>query len=81
MAITAAVWRRTMTLTCPFLQQEPDTSLYSAALDAIKNYIKTSTSSMTAVPKPLKFLRPHYDELTATYDRWSAGAAKVGAFA
>ncbi|RMJ28510.1 26S proteasome regulatory subunit [Aspergillus sp. HF37] len=55
---------------------EPDTSLYSAALDAIKNYIKTSTSSMTAVPKPLKFLRPHYDELTATYDRWSAGPAK-----
>lgn len=67
-----------MRLTCPFLQQEPDTSLYSAAVDAIKNYIKTSTSSMTAVPKPLKFLRPHYDELTAVYDSWSAGPVKVG---
>jgi 26S proteasome regulatory subunit N1 len=58
--------------------KEPDTSLYAPALDAIKNFIKTSTSSMTAVPKPLKFLRPHYDELTELYEKWSAGAVKVG---
>jgi len=57
--------------------QEPDTTLYKPALDAIKNFIKTSTSSMTAVPKPLKFLRPHYDELTAVYDKWPSGADKV----
>ncbi|RDW62942.1 proteasome regulatory particle base subunit RPN1 [Aspergillus mulundensis] len=56
--------------------QEPDTSLYGPALDAIKNFIKTSTSSMTAVPKPLKFLRPHYDDLAALYDKWAAGAIK-----
>lgn len=66
-----------MTLTFHSSQQEPDTSLYSAALDAIKNYIKTSTSSMTAVPKPLKFLRPHYDELTEVFDSWSDGPVKV----
>ena len=53
--------------------QEPDTSLYKPTLDAIKTFIKTSTSSMTAVPKPLKFLRPHYDELTALYNKWPAG--------
>ncbi|KAL2000043.1 hypothetical protein VTN02DRAFT_3625 [Thermoascus thermophilus] len=56
--------------------KEPDTSLYRPALDAIKTFIKTSTSSMTAVPKPLKFLRPHYDELTALYDKWPAGPDK-----
>ncbi|MCJ1353422.1 MAG: proteasome regulatory particle base subunit [Icmadophila ericetorum] len=56
--------------------QEPDTSLYKPALEAIKNFIKTSTSSMTAVPKPLKFLRPHYDELTTLYEEWPAGADK-----
>ncbi|KAL2853217.1 armadillo-type protein [Aspergillus pseudoustus] len=56
--------------------KEPDASLYGAALDAIKNFIKTSTSSMTAVPKPLKFLRPHYDDLAALYDKWSAGTIK-----
>ncbi|KAL1967911.1 hypothetical protein VTN77DRAFT_2328 [Rasamsonia byssochlamydoides] len=56
--------------------KEPDTSLYRPALDAIKTFIKTSTSSMTAVPKPLKFLRPHYDELTELYDSWPAGPDK-----
>ncbi|KAL2821636.1 armadillo-type protein [Aspergillus granulosus] len=56
--------------------KEPDASLYGPALDAIKNFIKTSTSSMTAVPKPLKFLRPHYDDLAALYDKWSAGTVK-----
>jgi 26S proteasome regulatory subunit N1 len=57
--------------------QELDTSLHRPALDAIKTYIKTSTSSMTAVPKPLKFLRPHYDELTVLYDNWLVGPDKV----
>ncbi|KAK9447060.1 armadillo-type protein [Limtongia smithiae] len=49
---------------------ESDSSLYKPALDALKNFIRTSTSSMTAVPKPLKFLRPHYTKLTALYDTW-----------
>ncbi|PGH26979.1 26S proteasome regulatory subunit rpn-1 [Polytolypa hystricis UAMH7299] len=56
--------------------QEPDTSLYKPAVDAIKTFIKTSTSSMTAVPKPLKFLRPHYDELAALHGQWPAGDDK-----
>lgn len=57
--------------------QEPDTSLYKPAIEAIKNFIKTSTSSMTAVPKPLKFLRPHYDDLTKLYEEWPPGDDKV----
>ncbi|MCJ1370905.1 proteasome regulatory particle base subunit [Loxospora ochrophaea] len=56
--------------------KEPDASLFKPALEAIKNFIKTSTSSMTAVPKPLKFLRPHYDDLTGLYDGWPAGEDK-----
>ena len=32
---------------------------------------------MTAVPKPLKFLRPHYDTLTALFDTWADGEDKV----
>jgi 26S proteasome regulatory subunit N1 len=31
---------------------------------------------MTAVPKPLKFLRPHYDDLTKLYEQWPAGGDK-----
>lgn len=54
--------------------KEDDQSLYQPSIDAIKNFIKTSTSSMTAVPKPLKFLRPHYDDLAALYDKWPAGS-------
>lgn len=55
---------------------EADSSLYEAALEAIKTSIKTSTSSMTAVPKPLKFLRPHYDKLTEAYEKWPKSANK-----
>src|SRR5687768_10001954 len=43
----------------------------------MKNFIKTSTSSMTAVPKPLKFLRPHYETLTKLYEEWPAGDDKI----
>ncbi|EON98913.1 putative 26s proteasome regulatory subunit rpn-1 protein [Phaeoacremonium minimum UCRPA7] len=56
---------------------ESDTSLYKPALEAMKNFIKTSTSSMTAVPKPLKFLRPHYVNLTKLHEEWSAGDDKT----
>ena len=31
---------------------------------------------MTAVPKPLKFLRPYYEDLTETFDQWPVGPAK-----
>lgn len=55
---------------------ENDTSLYKPALEAIKTSIKTSTSSMTAVPKPLKFLRRHYEALAEQYEKWPAGAEK-----
>lgn len=33
------------------------------ALDVIVNELRTATASMTSVPKPLKFLRPHYPSL------------------
>ena len=32
---------------------------------------------MTAVPKPLKFLRPHYENLEKAYESWPAGENKV----
>ncbi|KAI0406181.1 armadillo-type protein [Xylaria palmicola] len=56
---------------------ESDASLYKPALEAMKTSIKTSTSSMTAVPKPLKFLRPHYELLTKLYEDWPEGDNKA----
>ncbi|KAJ9644691.1 proteasome regulatory particle base subunit [Coniosporium apollinis] len=56
--------------------QGDDPSLYRPALEKIKEFIKTSTSSMTAVPKPLKFLRRHYESLEKTYESWPEGDDK-----
>jgi 26S proteasome regulatory subunit N1 len=38
------------------------------ALDQLITEIKSATSSMTSVPKPLKFLRTHYDTLKLRFD-------------
>ena len=45
--------------------------LYKPSLDSLKIFIRESTSSMTAVPKPLKFLRPFYPQLTQLGQSWS----------
>lgn len=42
-----------------------------------RNEIRTSTSSMTSVPKPLKFLRPHYDSIKGCFEAAPAGELKV----
>ena len=49
---------------------EETADLHKQALDHLVNEIRSSTSSMTSVPKPLKFLRPHYDTLKDVYDKW-----------
>ncbi|XP_064476631.1 26S proteasome non-ATPase regulatory subunit 2-like [Ornithodoros turicata] len=48
---------------------EDDTKLYLAALESLRTQIKASTTSMTSVPKPLKFLRPHYKTLKDVYEK------------
>ncbi|KAK0590207.1 hypothetical protein LWI29_024000 [Acer saccharum] len=48
--------------------QDTDPGLQKAALESMRQEIRTSTSSMTSVPKPLKFLRPHYGTLKAYYE-------------
>lgn len=37
------------------------------ALEHLRNEIRTATSSMTSVPKPLKFLRPSYEPLKQAF--------------
>lgn len=43
--------------------QEPALELYHPALEAMAKLIKASTTSMTSVPKPLKFMRPHFETM------------------
>ena len=62
---------------CSSLFQEPDQSLYKAALESLRTQIKSSTTSMTSVPKPLKFLRPHYETLKEVYEKIKDNETKV----
>uniref|UniRef100_A0A8C4X5V2 26S proteasome non-ATPase regulatory subunit 2 n=1 Tax=Erpetoichthys calabaricus TaxID=27687 RepID=A0A8C4X5V2_ERPCA len=55
---------------------EGDSSLYRPALEELRRQIRSSTTSMTSVPKPLKFLRPHYGKLKEIYDRMAVGENK-----
>lgn len=55
---------------------EEDVTLHEAALNHLSNEIKSATSSMTSVPKPLKFLRPHYESLKIVYNRWEESHVK-----
>ena len=44
------------------------TPIQMKALDMIVTELRTATSSMTSVPKPLKFLRPHFGSLKLYYE-------------
>ena len=45
----------------------PDADLRMNSYNLLKTEITTSTSSMTSIPKPLKFARVHYDKLKTYY--------------
>ncbi|XP_069695760.1 26S proteasome non-ATPase regulatory subunit 2-like isoform X2 [Periplaneta americana] len=45
----------------------PDEQLYMPALETLRHLIRTSTTSMTSVPRPLKYLCCHYETLKNVY--------------
>lgn len=49
------------------LEEESALGLRQNALDVIVNELRSATSSMTSVPKPLKFLRPHYESVDGLF--------------
>lgn len=63
------------------VQQDPavTTGLRLTALQMMVQELRTATSSMTSVPKPLKFLRPHYPLLKVTYEKLNKGSTEVPA--
>ena len=44
-----------------------DPKSVATAIESLGKEIRTSTTSMTSVPKPLKFLRPHYETIKAAF--------------
>ena len=54
---------------CVTRLQEDDANLYSGALESLRKLIRASTTSMTSVPKPLKFMIPHYETMKEVYEK------------
>ncbi|KAJ8556144.1 hypothetical protein K7X08_022902 [Anisodus acutangulus] len=57
--------------------QDADPGLKKVALESMRQEIRTATSSMTSVPKPLKFLRPHYGTLKGFYEKMPDSDLKI----
>ena len=55
--------------------QDKEDGVAALALETIRKEIRSATSSMTSVPKPLKFLRPHYATMVAFYEGRKTGSA------
>lgn len=45
-----------------------DETACKSAIENMGKEIRTATTSMTSVPKPLKFLRPHYQTIKAAHE-------------
>jgi 26S proteasome regulatory subunit N1 len=58
-------------------EQLSDPTNYNEALRQIHNEVIGATSSMTSVPKPLKFMKPHYETLKAVYAKTTDVSFKV----
>jgi len=52
---------------CSERLSDKDAGLKKQALEMIKTEVVGATTSMTSVPKPLKFLSPLYSKLTDAY--------------
>jgi 26S proteasome regulatory subunit N1 len=57
--------------------QDTDASLHRPALESLRVLIRSSTTSMTSVPKPLKFLRARMDDIKAAYEAMALSETKV----
>uniref|UniRef100_A0A0N5A938 26S proteasome non-ATPase regulatory subunit 2 n=1 Tax=Syphacia muris TaxID=451379 RepID=A0A0N5A938_9BILA len=48
---------------------EDNAALYQSSLETMRSLIRASTTSMTSVPKPLKFMRPHYAKMKQIHEK------------
>jgi len=62
---------------CVSRLDENDAKLYGMALTSMTDLIRASTTSMTSVPKPLKFMIPHYDKMKEIYEKIAVGPVKT----
>jgi len=55
---------------------EPKKELWGNALTTMTTLIRASTTSMTSVPKPLKFMIPHFDAMKACNEKMEGAVKK-----
>ena len=48
--------------------KDSNEEIQKQALEAIRVEVSTATSSMTSIPKPLKFLNPYYQQIKEYYE-------------
>lgn len=53
-----------------------DSPRLAQALKTLRNLLRNATASMTSVPKPLKYLGPHYEALKTAHDTITDAALK-----
>lgn len=58
-------------------EEKPSTLIQLKALQLITTELRSATSSMTSVPKPLKFLHPHYGDIVKYEMELSASNSTV----
>jgi 26S proteasome regulatory subunit N1 len=51
---------------------DTESGIRNNALEMIKTEVAGATSSMSSVPKPLKFMTPLYEKLTETYNKYTS---------
>lgn len=56
---------------------DPSPGVVKLALDSLRSQIRTATASLTSIPKPIKFLRPHYAKLKDLWEKITDEANKV----
>jgi len=62
---------------CVTRLDEADANLWTMALNSMTDLIRASTTSMTSVPKPLKFMIPHFDKMKDIYSKIPEGSVKA----
>jgi len=56
---------------------ESDEGVQKLALEQLRTELSDTTSTVTSIPKPLKFLRPHYDTLKASYEKMKSASNRT----
>ena len=56
---------------CVLRLSDSSAGLREKALETIKDDVASATSSMTSVPKPLKFMTPQYEALTECHKNYT----------